>query len=229
MLARGEAGGSGDFDQAAESWLAVLWQSLQALRVEQGAAPDSAGASHIEVRLRDIAAIRAGTLPPSTQAFTVLANTELVRRSRRPVGLLRRKRRALPRATSGCACPKVRAMPPAIISRSIRRNHPATVRRPVRAARSRSRGHGDAVRRACIRRARPAAGGGAARARCCDAFHRTAGRQVAPQTLQHAGAIHRGASFDARGAGTARVGPCGKTGYAARASPRSGWGWWTCW
>lgn len=78
LLARGEADGNGDFDQAAESWLAGLWQSLQALRVEQGAAPDAAGASHIEVRLRDIATIRAGTLPPSTQAFTVLANTELV-------------------------------------------------------------------------------------------------------------------------------------------------------
>ncbi|GAB7544813.1 cytochrome P450 [Cupriavidus sp. 8B] len=78
LLARGEADGNGDFDQAAESWLAALWQSLQALRVEQGAAPDAAGASQIEVRLRDIATIRASTLPPSTQAFTVLANTELV-------------------------------------------------------------------------------------------------------------------------------------------------------
>lgn len=78
LLPRGEADGNGDFDQAAELWLAALWQSLQVLRAEQGAAPDLAGVGGIEVRLRDIATIRAGTLPPSTQAFTVLANTELV-------------------------------------------------------------------------------------------------------------------------------------------------------
>ncbi|WP_020200399.1 bifunctional cytochrome P450/NADPH--P450 reductase [Cupriavidus sp. WS] len=80
LLARGEADGNGDFDHAAGQWLAALWQALQALREAQGAGPDApaAAAGAIAVRLRGIAAIRAGTLPPSTQAFTVLANTELV-------------------------------------------------------------------------------------------------------------------------------------------------------
>ncbi|WP_454723690.1 MULTISPECIES: bifunctional cytochrome P450/NADPH--P450 reductase [Cupriavidus] len=80
LLARGEADGNGDFDHAAEQWLAALWQALQAVREAPAAGPDAPAAAPgaIAVRLRGIAAIRAGTLPPSTQAFTVLSNTELV-------------------------------------------------------------------------------------------------------------------------------------------------------
>ncbi len=72
LLPRGEADGNGDFDHAAERWLALLWQALQA-----GDASHAAGAA-IDVQLRTVADIRASTLPPSTQAFTVLANAELV-------------------------------------------------------------------------------------------------------------------------------------------------------
>lgn len=71
LLPRGEADGNGDFDQAAERWLAALWQALQA---------DGAGAGGIgvDVDVRSVAAIRADTLPAGTRTFTVLANEELV-------------------------------------------------------------------------------------------------------------------------------------------------------
>lgn len=73
LLPRGEADGNGDFDQAAERWLALLWQSLQADDASHAAS------AAIDVQLRSVADIRASTLPASAQAFTVLANTELVR------------------------------------------------------------------------------------------------------------------------------------------------------
>ncbi|MGO0463566.1 flavodoxin domain-containing protein, partial [Escherichia coli] len=65
LLPRGEADGNGDFDQAAERWLAALWQALQA---------DGAGAGGIgvDVDVRSVAAIRADTLPAGTRSFTVL-------------------------------------------------------------------------------------------------------------------------------------------------------------
>ncbi|TXI84116.1 MAG: cytochrome P450 [Cupriavidus sp.] len=72
LLARGEADGNGDFDHAAEQWLAQLWQALQA---DSGVTPAGLG---IEVDMRSVAAIRAHTLPAGTQACTVLANEELV-------------------------------------------------------------------------------------------------------------------------------------------------------
>ncbi|SDD15961.1 cytochrome P450 / NADPH-cytochrome P450 reductase [Cupriavidus sp. YR651] len=75
LLPRGEADGNGDFDQAAERWLAQLWQALQAEGAGDGA---SAGGAGLQVRLRSMAAIRADTLPAGTQACTVLSNTELV-------------------------------------------------------------------------------------------------------------------------------------------------------
>jgi cytochrome P450/NADPH-cytochrome P450 reductase len=71
LLPRGEADGNGDFDQAAERWLAQLWQALQA----DGA---DTGGLGVDVQLRSMAAIRAETLPAGTQAFTVLSNDELV-------------------------------------------------------------------------------------------------------------------------------------------------------
>ncbi|WP_019450439.1 cytochrome P450 [Cupriavidus sp. BIS7] len=71
LLPRGEADGNGDFDQAADRWLAQLWQALQA----DGA---SAGGIAVDVALRSMAAIRAETLPAGTQTFTVLSNDELV-------------------------------------------------------------------------------------------------------------------------------------------------------
>lgn len=71
LLARGEADGNADFDQAAERWLAQLWQALQA----DGA---SAGGIGVDVQLRSVDAMRADTLPAGTQSFAVLANTELV-------------------------------------------------------------------------------------------------------------------------------------------------------
>ncbi len=71
LVPRGEADGNADFDQAAERWLAQLWQALQA----DGANTGSVG---VEVRVRSVDAIRADTLPAGTQPFTVLANTELV-------------------------------------------------------------------------------------------------------------------------------------------------------
>ncbi|MCA3230721.1 MAG: cytochrome P450 [Cupriavidus sp.] len=71
LLARGEADGNADFDQAAERWLAQLWQAVQA----DGA---SAGGIGVDVQLRSVDAMRADTLPAGTQSFTVLANTELV-------------------------------------------------------------------------------------------------------------------------------------------------------
>ena len=71
LLPRGEADGNADFDQAAERWLAQLWQALQA----DGA---SAGGIQVDVQVRSVDAIRADTLPAGTQPFTVLANTELV-------------------------------------------------------------------------------------------------------------------------------------------------------
>lgn len=71
LLPRGEADGNADFDQAAERWLAQLWQALQA---------DGAGgeAPTVSAEVRSLATIRAETLPAGTQPFTVLANTELV-------------------------------------------------------------------------------------------------------------------------------------------------------
>ncbi|WP_342052366.1 MULTISPECIES: bifunctional cytochrome P450/NADPH--P450 reductase [unclassified Cupriavidus] len=72
LLPRGEADGNGDFDGAADQWLAQLWQALEA---------DSAamsGGLGVHADLRSMAAIRADTLPAGTQAFTVLSNTELV-------------------------------------------------------------------------------------------------------------------------------------------------------
>jgi len=71
LLPRGEADGNGDFDQAAERWLAQLWQALQADRA-------NAGGIGVGVALRSVAAIRAETLPAGTQTFTVLSNDELV-------------------------------------------------------------------------------------------------------------------------------------------------------
>nr|WP_315593002.1 cytochrome P450 [uncultured Cupriavidus sp.] len=71
LLERGEADGNADFDQAAERWLAQLWEALQA----DGAA---AGGIGVAVELRSVDAIRAETLPAGTQAFTVLDNAELV-------------------------------------------------------------------------------------------------------------------------------------------------------
>jgi len=71
LLPRGEADGNGDFDQAAERWLAQLWQALQA----DGA---NGGGIGVGVALRSVAAIRAETLPAGTQTFTVLSNDELV-------------------------------------------------------------------------------------------------------------------------------------------------------
>jgi len=73
LLPRGEADGNGDFDQAAECWLAQLWQALQA----DGAGPAGSGVS-VTAAVRSMAAIRAATLPAGTQGFTVLSNTELV-------------------------------------------------------------------------------------------------------------------------------------------------------
>lgn len=71
LLPRGEADGNGDFDQAAERWLAQLWQALQA----DGA---NAGGIGVDVQMRTVAAIRADTLPAGTEGFTVLSNAELV-------------------------------------------------------------------------------------------------------------------------------------------------------
>lgn len=71
LLPRGEADGNADFDQAAERWLAQLWQTLQA----DGA---SAGGIGVDVQVRSVDAMRADTLPAGTQPFTVLSNTELV-------------------------------------------------------------------------------------------------------------------------------------------------------
>jgi len=71
LLPRGEADGNADFDQAAERWLAQLWQALQA----DGA---QAGGIAVDVQMRSVAAIRAETLPASTQAFTVIDNIELI-------------------------------------------------------------------------------------------------------------------------------------------------------
>ncbi|WP_066736765.1 bifunctional cytochrome P450/NADPH--P450 reductase [Cupriavidus sp. D384] len=71
LLPRGEADGNADFDQAAERWLAQLWQALQA----DGA---SAGGISVDVQLRSVDAMRADTLPAGTQTFTVQTNTELV-------------------------------------------------------------------------------------------------------------------------------------------------------
>ncbi|KAI3594175.1 NADPH-cytochrome P450 reductase [Cupriavidus sp. U2] len=71
LLPRGEADGNADFDQAAERWLAQLWQALQA----DGA---STGGISVDVQWRSVEAMRADTLPAGTQAFTVLANAELV-------------------------------------------------------------------------------------------------------------------------------------------------------
>lgn len=71
LLPRGEADGNADFDQAAERWLAQLWQALQA----DGASERGLG---VEVQLRSVDAMRAQTLPAGTQSFTVIANEELV-------------------------------------------------------------------------------------------------------------------------------------------------------
>lgn len=71
LLPRGEADGNADFDQAAERWLAQLWQALQA----DGASERGLG---VEVQLRSVDAMRAQTLPTGTQSFTVIANEELV-------------------------------------------------------------------------------------------------------------------------------------------------------
>ncbi|WP_316154116.1 bifunctional cytochrome P450/NADPH--P450 reductase [Cupriavidus sp. BIC8F] len=75
LLPRGEADGNGDFDQAAERWLALLWQALQA---GDGVGGPAHGTPPVRVQIRDVAEIRASTLPANTQGFTVLANTELV-------------------------------------------------------------------------------------------------------------------------------------------------------
>ncbi|CAG9174810.1 bifunctional cytochrome P450/NADPH--P450 reductase [Cupriavidus pampae] len=72
LLPRGEADGNGDFDAAADQWLTQLWQALQA---DSGAMTAGLG---VDVDLRSLVAMRAETLPAGTQAFTVLANTELV-------------------------------------------------------------------------------------------------------------------------------------------------------
>ncbi|WP_130393697.1 bifunctional cytochrome P450/NADPH--P450 reductase [Cupriavidus agavae] len=72
LLPRGEADGNADFDQAAERWLAQLWQALQA----DGA---QAGGIAVDVQMRSVADIRAALLPAGTQAFTVTGNQELVR------------------------------------------------------------------------------------------------------------------------------------------------------
>ena len=71
LLPRGEADGNGDFDQAAERWLAQLWQALQADGV-------AVGGIGVDVQLRSVATIRAETLPAGTQVFSVLSNDELV-------------------------------------------------------------------------------------------------------------------------------------------------------
>lgn len=71
LLPRGEADGNADFDQAAERWLAQLWQALQA----DGA---QAGGIGVDVALRSVEAIRAETLPAGTQRFVVSSNDELV-------------------------------------------------------------------------------------------------------------------------------------------------------
>ncbi|WP_434034200.1 bifunctional cytochrome P450/NADPH--P450 reductase [Cupriavidus sp. a3] len=74
LLPRGEADGNGDFDQAAERWLALLWQALQG----GDAASALPQVPAVQVQLRGVAEIRATTLPPNAQGFTVLSNTELV-------------------------------------------------------------------------------------------------------------------------------------------------------
>lgn len=71
LLPRGEADGNADFDQAAERWLAQLWQALQA----DGASERGLG---VDVQLRSVDAMRAQTLPAGTQSFSVIANEELV-------------------------------------------------------------------------------------------------------------------------------------------------------
>lgn len=81
LLARGEADGNADFDQAAEQWLAALWSALaQQQPHAPGPAPGAEGAPPlaVEVALRGIDEIRASVLPSNTQPFTVLANRELV-------------------------------------------------------------------------------------------------------------------------------------------------------
>ncbi|PWK31950.1 bifunctional cytochrome P450/NADPH--P450 reductase [Cupriavidus plantarum] len=72
LLPRGEADGNGDFDGAADQWLAQLWQALEA---DSDAMTGGLG---VDVAVRSMDAIRADTLPAGTHAFTVLSNTELV-------------------------------------------------------------------------------------------------------------------------------------------------------
>ena len=83
LLPRGEADGNADFDQAAERWLAQLWQALQADTADTADITHPGGLG-VAVQLRSVDAMRAQTLPAGTQPFTVLSNAELVNE---PAGL----------------------------------------------------------------------------------------------------------------------------------------------
>ena len=72
LLARGEADGNGDFDEAVEGWMGALWKSLG-----EGDAP-AAAAPRLKIAFSDAHATRASVLPESAYRLEVTGNDELV-------------------------------------------------------------------------------------------------------------------------------------------------------
>jgi cytochrome P450/NADPH-cytochrome P450 reductase len=73
LLARGEADGNGDFDEAVERWMGALWKALG-----EGDAP-AVAAPKLKIAFSDAYATRASVLPESAYKLEVIGNDELVR------------------------------------------------------------------------------------------------------------------------------------------------------
>lgn len=73
LLARGEADGNGDFDEAVEGWMGSLWKALG-----EGDAP-AVAAPKLKIAFSDAHATRASVLPESAYKLEVIGNDELVR------------------------------------------------------------------------------------------------------------------------------------------------------
>jgi cytochrome P450/NADPH-cytochrome P450 reductase len=74
LLARGEADGNGDFDEAVERWMGALWKALDE---DDTAAP--VAAPRLRIAFSDAHATRASVLPESAYRLEVVGNDELVR------------------------------------------------------------------------------------------------------------------------------------------------------
>ena len=73
LVARGEADGNGDFDEAVERWMGTLWKALG-----EGDAP-AAAAPKLKIAFSDAHATRASVLPEFAYQLEVIGNDELVR------------------------------------------------------------------------------------------------------------------------------------------------------